>query len=227
LTEAAFEASANRRGNTKPHLADLVSALSCIFPIILSVTLTAAQEVPIPGAKAALFEEDTADPMGKSSPGSVIWRSETVILPGQPSELAIRAEVEVPNKLAMTWWLRRNSDKGPPATYTVEMMFKLPGDSGGISSVPGMVMKQAERGRGVRLAGSPMKVSDGFFRIDLSSADPDRKRNLQLFKDSSWFDILVIYNNNHRSIITMEKGTLGDRLFNAALAAWEPSKSSP
>jgi hypothetical protein len=49
----------------------------------------------------------------------------------------------------------------------------------------------------------------------------------QLFKDSSWFDILVIYSNNHRNIITMEKGTLGERLFNAAFTAWERSKSSP
>jgi hypothetical protein len=216
---------------SKPHLADLVSALGCIFPIIVRVTLTAAQEVQIPNStsaqKAALFEEDSADSMGKISPGSVIWRSETAILPGRPSELAIRAEVEVPYKLAMMWWLRRKSDKQPPAGYAVEMMFKLPADSGGISSVPAIVMKQAERGRGVRLAGSPVKVTDTFFRIDLSSVDADRKRNLQLFKDSSWFDILVIYSNNHRNIITMEKGTLGERLFNAAFTAWERSKSLP
>jgi hypothetical protein len=129
-----------------------VSALFCIFPVILSVTLTAAQEVQVPNStsaqKAALLEEDTADPTGKISPGSVIWRSETAILQGRPSELAIRAEVEVPYKLAMTWWLRRKSDNRPRAGYTVEMIFKLPADSGGISSVPAIVMKQAERGRG-------------------------------------------------------------------------------
>jgi hypothetical protein len=204
-------------------MAVLVSALGCIFPIILSITLCSPQEAPIPGAKAVLFEEDTADPMGKRSSGSVIWRSETVILPGQPSELAIRAEVEVPHKLAMTWWLRRNTDKRP-ASYTVEMMFKLPG---GVSSVAAIVMKQTQQARGVPLAGSPVKVSDELFRIDLSSTDANRKRNLQLLKYRSWFDIPVIYNNNQRSIITMEKGTLGDRLFNAAFAAWEPSKSSP
>jgi hypothetical protein len=40
----------------------------------------------------------------------------------QPPELAIRADVEVPErKLAMTWWLRRNTDKGLPATHTVEI----------------------------------------------------------------------------------------------------------
>jgi hypothetical protein len=37
----------------------------------------------------------------------------------------------------MTWSLRRNTDKGLPATHTVEIMFKLPADfpSGGISNV--------------------------------------------------------------------------------------------
>jgi hypothetical protein len=31
-------------------------------------------------------------------------------------------------KLAVTWSLRRNTDKGLPATHTVEMMFKVPSD---------------------------------------------------------------------------------------------------
>src|SRR6516162_5514137 len=111
--------------------------------------------VPAPQAGAAvaqkvvLYEEDPADPNGKRFVGSAIWRTETVTPgPGQPPELAIRADVEVPErKLAMTWSLRRNTDKGLPATHTVEIMFKLPADfpSGGISNVPGILMKQAEQ----------------------------------------------------------------------------------
>ena len=44
----------------------------------------------------------------------------------------VGADVEVPErKLAVTWSLRRNTDKGLPATHTVEIMFKLPAPSAG------------------------------------------------------------------------------------------------
>ena len=76
----------------------------------------------------------------------------------------------------MTWSLRRNTDKGLPATHTVEIMFKLPADfpSGGISNVPGILMKQAEQTRGVPLAGSAVKVTNGFYLIGLSNSTPTR-----------------------------------------------------
>jgi len=116
---------------------------------------TQSATAPLPGTQAGaavaqkvvLYEEDPSDPNGKRFVGSAIWRTESVTPgPGQPPELAIRADVEVPErKLAMTWSLRRNTDKGLPATHTVEIMFKLPTDfpSGGISNVPGILMKQS------------------------------------------------------------------------------------
>ena len=111
---------------------------------------------------------------------------------GQPPELAIRADIEVPErKLAVTWSLRRNTDKGLPATHTVEIMFKLPSDfrAGGISNVPGMLMKQAEQTRGVPLAGLAVKVTNGFYMIGLSNMDADKERNIPLLKERAWFDI--------------------------------------
>ena len=135
---------------------------------------------PAPGAqpaavaqKVVLYEEDPADPNGKRFVGSAIWRTETVSPgPGQPPDLAVRADVEIPErKLAMTWSLRRNTDKALPASHTVEIMFKLPADfpSGGISNVPGILMKQAEQTRGMPLAGLAVKVTNGFFLIGLSA----------------------------------------------------------
>jgi hypothetical protein len=188
---------------------------------------------PAPGTQASvaaaqkvvLYEEDPADPNGKRFVGSAIWRTETVTPgPGQPPELAIRADVEVPErKLAMTWSLRRNTDKGLPATHTVEIMFKLPTDfpSGGISNVPGILMKQAEQTRGVPLAGLAVKVTPGFYLIGLSNAEADKDRNIQLLKERSWFDIPVVYNNNRRAILALEKGTPGERVFADAFKAWK------
>jgi hypothetical protein len=175
--------------------------------------------------KVVLFEEDPADPNGKRFDGSAIWRTEMVTPgPGQPPELAIRADVEVPErKLAMTWSLRRNTDKGLPATHTVEIMFKLPADfpSGGIYNVPGILMKQAQQTRGTPLAGLAVKVTPGFYLIGLSNAESDKDRNLQLLKERSWFDIPVVYNNNRRAILALEKGPPGERVFAEAFKAWK------
>ena len=133
-----------------------------------------------------LYEEDPADPNGKRFVGSAIWRTAMVTAGlGQPPELAIRADIEVPErKLAVTWSLRRNTDKGLPATHTVEIMFKLPDfPAGGISNVPGLLMKQAEQTRGAPLAGLAVKVTPGFYLIGLSNLDADKERNLQLLKE--------------------------------------------
>ena len=81
-------------------------------------------------------------------------------------------------------------------------------------------MKQAEQTRGVPLAGLAVKVTNGFFLIGLSAVDADRERNLQLLKERSWFDIPIVYNNNRRAILALEKGTPGERVFEEAFAAW-------
>ena len=199
-------------------IADRIEPGQAAPAALTTAPATAAQKV-------VLYEEDPADPNGKRFVGSAVWRTETVTPgPGQPPELAIRADVEVPErKLAMTWSLRRNTDKGLPATHTVEIMFKLPTDfvAGGISNVPGILMKQAEQTRGTPLAGLAVKVTSGFYLIGLSNVDADKERNLQLLKERAWFDIPVVYNNNRRAILAMEKGTPGERAFADAFKAWK------
>jgi hypothetical protein len=174
--------------------------------------------------KVVLYEEDPANPNGQRFVGSVIWRTEMVTARlGQPPEVAIRADIEVPErKLAMTWSLRRNTDKSLPASHTVEIMFKVPPDfpAGGISNVPGILMKQAERTTALPLAGLAVKVTPGFYLIGLSSVAVDKERNLQLLKERGWFDLPVVYNNNRRAILSMEKGAPGERAFADAFEAW-------
>jgi len=175
--------------------------------------------------RVVLYEEDPNDPQGKRFVGSAIWRTESVSPgPGQPAEVAVRADVEIPERhIAMTWSLRRNSDPNLPASHTVEIMFRLPQDfpSGGVSNVPGILMKQAEQSRGTPLSGLAVKVTTGFFLIGLSSTDADRERNVQLLKERAWFDIPVVYNNNRRAILALEKGTPGEKAFTDAFQAWK------
>jgi cyclophilin family peptidyl-prolyl cis-trans isomerase len=192
---------------------------------IVPAAVATPKEFSPPAQKVVLYEEDPADPMGKRFVGSAIWRTETVTPgPGQPPDLAIRADVEVPGrKLAMTLALRRNTDKDLPASHTVEIMFKLPASlpSGGISSVPGILVKQAESTRGVPLAGLAVKVKNDFYLIGLSNVESDKYRNLQLLKEHGWFDIPLVYNNNRRAIIAIEKGSSGERAFADAFKAWD------
>jgi hypothetical protein len=177
--------------------------------------------------RVVLYEEDPNDPAGKQYVGSAIWRTETVSPgPGLAQELAVRADVEVPDRrITMTWSIRRNTDPNLPASHTVEITFSLPADfaGGGIDKVPGILMKQAEQTRGIPLAGQAVKVTTGFFLIGLSAVEADVQRNVQLLKERAWFDVPVVYNNGRRAILAMEKGTPGDRAFEQAFAAWTRS----
>jgi hypothetical protein len=179
--------------------------------------------------RAVLYEEDPAGPPGNRFVGSAIWRIETVSPgPGRAPELAVRADIEIPTrKISMNWSLRRNTDQSLPASHTIEIMFKLPADfsSGSISNVPGILMKQAEPGRGEPLAGLGVKVTNNFFMIGLSAAAADRARNLQMLKERPWIDIPVVYTNNRRAIVALEKGAPGERAFADAFKAWGQSQA--
>jgi hypothetical protein len=211
------EAARDNASSTRPKIADRIG--------------TGAQDTGKSGALApvaqrvVLYEEEQNDPQGRRFLGTVVWRTETVSPgPGLPPELAIKGDVEIPDyRMTMTWSLRRNTDKTLPASHTIEIMFNLPADftAGGITNVPGILMKQAEQTRGVPLSGLAVKVTTGFFLIGLSAVDADMQRNIQLLKERPWFDIPLVYNNNKRAILALEKGTPGERVFADAFAAWK------
>ncbi|CAN7453552.1 hypothetical protein LJR220_004093 [Bradyrhizobium sp. LjRoot220] len=174
--------------------------------------------------RVVLYDEDPSDPKGKQYVGSVIWRIEPIKATGnQKPDITVRADIEIPDrKFKMTMSFRRNTDTSLPASHTAELTFILPQDfsGGGVSNVPGILMKSNEQARGTPLAGLAVKVTDGFFLVGLSNVDADRARNLQLLKERSWFDVPLVYVNQRRAIIAIEKGAPGERAFNEAFAAW-------
>jgi hypothetical protein len=184
---------------------------------------SADQAAPV-AQRVVLYDEDPADPKGKQYVGSVIWRTEQIKASGtQKADLAVRADIEIPDrKFKMTMSFRRNTDTSLPASHTAELTFILPPDfaGGGVSNVPGILMKSNEQARGTPLAGLAVKVTDGFFLVGLSNVEADRARNLQLLKERSWFDVPLVYVNQRRAIIAIEKGAPGERAFNEAFAAW-------
>jgi hypothetical protein len=174
--------------------------------------------------RVALYDEDPSDPKGKQYVGTVVWRTEQIKGSGNtPGDLAVRADIDIPErKFKMTMSFRRNTDSSLPASHTAELTFILPPnfDGGGVGNVPGILMKSNEQARGTPLAGLAVKVTDGFFLVGLSNVDADRARNLQLLKERSWFDVPLVYTNQRRAIIAIEKGAPGERAFQDAFAAW-------
>jgi hypothetical protein len=156
--------------------------------------------------------------------GSVVWRTQTVSVgPGQPPDLALVGEVTIPERrMVVTLTIRRNLDQTLPASHTIEVLFALPRDFqfGGVAEVPGVLMKASEQARGVPLVGQAVRVTNGFFFIGLSSFDMDRNSNLQALRTRPFFDIPVRYDSGRRGILTVEKGTTGDRAIEEALQAW-------
>ncbi|HZP69424.1 MAG TPA: hypothetical protein VFB29_05720 [Pseudolabrys sp.] len=202
----------------RPKIADRIGQSGTTAPDAANAPAAAVAQ------KVVLYDEDPSDPQGKRYVGSALWRTETVSPgPGLSPELAIRADIEIPErKLRMTWSLRRNTDKALPASHTIEIMFTLPADfpEGGIGNVPGVLMKQNEQARGVPLAGLAVKVTNGYFLIGLSAVEVDVQRNIQLLKERDWFDIPLVYTSGKRAILAMEKGTPGTRAFEEAFRAW-------
>ncbi|MBB5054561.1 hypothetical protein HNQ36_004563 [Afipia massiliensis] len=181
-----------------------------------------AQIAPV-AQRVVLYDEDPSAPQGKQYVGSVIWRTEAVKVPaGQPPDIGVRADIDIPErKIKMSLSIRRNTDASLPASHTAELTFVLPPDFGTtIANVPGVLMKSNEQARGTPLAGLAVKVTDGFFLVGLSNVEADKSRNLQLLKERSWFDIPLVYANQRRSIIAIEKGAPGERAFNEAFTAW-------
>jgi hypothetical protein len=199
---------------TKPKIADRVGQ---------PASSSSDQVAPV-AQRVVLYDEDPSDPKGKQYVGTVVWRTEPIkASANQKADIAVRADIEIPDrKFKMTMSFRRNTDASLPASHTAELTFILPPDfsGGGVSNVPGILMKSNEQARGTPLAGLAVKVTDGFFLVGLSNVDADRSRNLQLLKERSWFDVPLVYTNQRRAIIAIEKGAPGERAFNDAFAAW-------
>lgn len=213
-------------GSSSPAVVDSKEAPLAPKPKIADrVGQPAAGEQLAPVAqRVVLYDEDPSDPKGKQYVGTVVWRTEQIkASAGKPADIAVRADIEIPDrKFKMSMSFRRNTDTSLPASHTAELTFVLPSDfvGGGVSNVPGILMKSNEQARGTPLAGLAVKVTDGFFLVGLSNVDADRSRNLQLLKERSWFDVPLVYTNQRRAIIAIEKGSPGERAFNEAFAAW-------
>ena len=212
--------SSSRSQVVVPHAADQAAQVS---PPPSSAPYTGEPNSTLP-SRVVLYDEDLSDPRGQQYTGSVVWRA-APFKPSanQPDDIAVSADVEIPERqLRMTLVLRRNYDPTLPASHLVELTFKVPSDfvGLGIDKVPGLLMKSDERARGIPLRGLSVKVADRIFLMGLSSSQEDRAFNLALLQGNAWIDVPIVYSNQRRAILIIEKGASGTAIFQSALAAW-------
>src|SRR5258708_11064700 len=204
--------------------AAIMQAVGRGFVALSAIILFALLAIgPAKAQRALLYDEDPSDPKGQQYVGSVAWRSDVPRLTGLSDDAAVFADIDIPaRKIKMTLTLKLNVDKSLPASHLIELTFHVPPDfvGGGIGNVPGLLLKSNEAARGVPLAGLSVKVRDGFFLVGLSNVAADRERNLRLLVEREWLDIPIVYSNNRRAIIAIEKGTSGEEAFKAAFTAW-------
>jgi hypothetical protein len=208
-------------------------AILAILAAVFCVSGAAWAQTRAPSERAVLFEENNT-PAGARFNGIATWSIESRSpSSGDNPELVVKLAATIPDrKMTVTWSLYRNKDKSLPASHVIEVMFKLPANfsDGGISNVPGMLMKPGEAARGTPLIGASVKVTENFFMLGLSATDADITRNVRLLRDMDWIDIPVVYSDGHRAILAVAKGESGGAVFNAAFAAWKdssPAKTAP
>jgi hypothetical protein len=175
-------------------------------------------------SRGILYEEgETAGAKGAALNGDVKWEMVRESIGGAPPEPIVRATIAVPDRQATTTIIfRRNRDDALPASHLIEVAFELPPEfpGGGISNLPGLIMKVTENARGDALIGASARVSDGLFWIALSASETDVTHNLELLKDRGWIDLPMLYDNGRRAILTVEKGSAGAAAIDEAITAW-------
>ncbi|WP_321501585.1 hypothetical protein [Breoghania sp.] len=189
-----------------------------------SDTTSAGQATPV--AQRAILYEESADASsgGSAEQGRVLWSiAQEAPSGGGAPDTVIKANIAIPERnVTVQLTIRPNRDDTLPASHLIELQFLLPpGFPGkGVSSVPGLIMKTTEEARGDALIGASVRVADGFFWVALSSIEAERERNITLLRDRGWIDIPVLYENGKRAILTLEKGSPGERVVQTALDAW-------
>ncbi|HWP25696.1 MAG TPA: hypothetical protein VNL39_05075 [Xanthobacteraceae bacterium] len=171
-------------------------------------------------------EPDPANPSGRDFVGTANWQLEHIpAAPGRPAEVAIRLEVEIPDRgFGMTWLVRRNTDPALPATHTIDIEFKIAPNSplGAISEIRSMLMKQpGQNDEGAPLWGHAQKSTPTYFLVGLSATKADAEHNLRLLKTQPAFDVLLVFSKSGRAFLLIEKGAVGEKVFAEAFAAWQ------
>jgi len=182
-----------------------------------------------PGQQAlpalTLYEEDPADPNGKRFVGSVIWRTETVTPgPGQTARACHPrrrrgARAQARDDLVAPSQYRQGAARDPRGGDHVQTAAGFPlGRHLQRSRHP----DEASRADSRRAARRPRGEGDARL-LSHRPLERGRRQGSQsaIAQGAQLVRYPVVYNNNRRAIIAMEKGIPGDNVFAEAFKTWE------
>lgn len=142
--------------------------------------------------------------------------------PGLKGEKALRALIEFPTgNLDIDFSIARNQDAGLNASHTVMVIFEPRNGAENIREMSAVEWRERESQVGAVLAGIIVPVQDNVFMIGLDRTDAARDRNLDLLRTQKWMVFEVRLTSGRRGAILIEKGIIGDKAINDALAVWK------
>jgi hypothetical protein len=203
-----------------------------VAPVPVPVGPAPAASAPTaPAASADNPQTAAADtPPAPSDPqkpavtlGNAIW-SVLPAAPGQPSTVAIRVDVDIPDqKMHATMTIRKNADASLPATHTIDLRTTF-ADGAEIKGIKDMGLPQLRKddaATGDAVSGVRVKINDSYYLVGLTRSDADAARNLDLLATRPWFDFPLLLNDDRIAKLTFSKGDTGDRAMAQALDAWK------
>mgnify|MGYP001355750498 CR=1 FL=1 len=172
----------------------------------------------------------------ESFAGSTKWSTEWLpVGADQKSQVAVRADVEIPSRgVTMKWLMYPSGDKDLPASQFDEIHLELPADLQPARPLVAMgfltMMANSALGGGEGLEtdgnGAGKRVGDWSFTQPLN---PDAERNFKLIEEHCWFKVHLVefpvINGVYglvqsHLVISMEKGKAGALAFADAFVAW-------
>lgn len=141
----------------------------------------------------ALLYEEGAGTGAKGSvlSGDVKWEAVKVPTAGRDSEWIVRANVSIAERsFTVNLVFQENQDGALPASHVIEIAFQISSDfpGGGISEVPGLIMKETEDARGSALRGDSNETVSG---------SPGAGH----FSETAWSDIIGTHVGGHLGIV--------------------------
>lgn len=172
-------------------------------------------------SRVMFFEETPTDPRGLQHDGMVVWRLETLNVPGQPADRVIRGSMSIPGaKISGEFVVKRNRNAALPASHTIELIFRPEGDREGIKEISPIEARDQEANPGVALQGAMVPVATNIFLIGLDRSDVGMTRNLEALREKRWFAFQFRFVSGKLGAVLIEKGQTGDRVFREALDSW-------
>lgn len=161
----------------------------------------------------------------KTLTGTVVWLQSSVNAEaGKQQTPSIYAEVEIPEaNFKATMTIKKNLDPNLSASHTIRWRFQISGEGTvpGIDQIDAPQMRDLNRPQTSPLVGVNAKIANNIFITALAASNQLRKTNLDNLKERGWIDLPLKLSNGRIAKLTLEKGSAGERLFDAVFGERE------